>query len=515
MSSAAPDPTPSDDPTSSPDAGREVRVDRRTVLAAGALAVLASPFAGHLLSPSRAPSAQAAESDAVLGSWTAPFPMGGVAIHTTVTPFGDVHFFGRIEGRFGVDRTSYAATWSYQTETVRTAPLTYDRDIFCAHQNVLPDGRIYITGGHTHSQQGPNGVRECDIYDPRTRRYTPSARMTEARWYPTNVALGNGRVLIFGGQANGTTPANTVEEFNPATNLMRTLPASATRNVGLYPRLHLMGNGTILKTGYARATLRFNPATSAWSSVASMVYGNRYGGTSVLLPGGTRILTMGGRNGSSVGPTRTAEILDTAAATPRWTSTGSLANARLLHNAVVLPDGKVLVIGGGLQANYTNPVRIPEMFDPATGTWTSMAPQMAGRMYHGTAVLLPDGRVLSAGQDSGGLATYGEIFSPPYLFRGARPSITNAPASAGWNAQITVTTPNAADIGSVMLIRPGSTTHQVDTDQRALPLTFTAGSGQLTMRTPANGNIAPPGHYMLFIVNRSGVPSVARWVRLG
>jgi hypothetical protein len=490
------------------------RVDRRAVLAAGALAVLAGPFAGQLLSPSRTPLAQAAESSPVLGSWTAPFPMGGVAIHATVTPVGDVHFFGRIEGKFGVDRTSYSATWSYLTETAQVAPLTYDRDIFCAHHNVLPDGRIYITGGHTHSNQGPNGVRECDIYDPATRRYTPTARMTQARWYPTNVMLANGRVLIFGGQATSTSPANTVEEFNPATGVMRTLPASATRNVGLYPRMHLMGNGTILKTGYARATLRFTPSTSRWSSVASMVYGNRYGGTSVLLPGGTKILAAGGRNGSSVGPTRTAEILDTAVATPRWRSTGSMTHARLLHNAVVLPDGKVLVIGGGVNADYGNPVRIPEMFDPATGTWTTMAPQMAGRMYHSTAVLLPDGRVLSAGQDSGGLATYGEIFSPPYLFKGARPTITAAPGTAAFNAQVTVTTPDAASIGSVMLIRPGSVTHQIDSDQRALPLSFTAGSGQLTVRMPANGNIAPPGYYMLFIVNRTGVPSVAKFVRL-
>jgi hypothetical protein len=143
-----------------------------------------------------------------------------------------------------------------------------------------------------------------------------------------------------------------------------------------------------------------------------------------------------------------------------------------------------------------------------------MAPQMAGRMYHSTAVLLPDGRVLSAGQDSGGLATYGEIFSPPYLFKGARPTITAAPGTAAFNAQVTVTTPDAASIGSVMLIRPGSVTHQIDSDQRALPLSFTAGSGQLTVRMPANGNIAPPGYYMLFIVNRTGVPSVAKFVRL-
>ena len=135
-------------------------------------------------------------------------------------------------------------------------------------------------------------------------------------------------------------------------------------------------------------------------------------------------------------------------------------------------------------------------------------------MYHGSALLLPDARVLLAGQDNGSLATYGELWSPPYLFRGPRPTITGSPTTAGYNATITVSTPEAASIGSVMLIRPGSTTHQVNTDQRALPLTFTRGTGQLTVTTPANSNLAPRGYYMLFVVNGDGVPSVARWVRL-
>ena len=493
----------------------EAAVDRRTVLAAGALALLASPFAGHL-APFGGSTARAAVLDpATQGSWSAPFPMGGVAIHAIVTHVGDVLFFGRIEGTFGVDHTSYVATWSYLTESARVAPLPYDRDIFCAHQNVLPDGRVYVAGGHTHSQTGANGVRDTDIYTPSTRTWARAALLTQARWYPTNVGLADGRVLVFGGQATPSSPATTVEEFNPSTGLMRTLPTSATRGMGLYPRLHLMRNGTLLRTGPQQATMRFTPPTATWSTGPSMLYGPRNRGISVLLHGGTKILAVGGHATATSGPTATAEILDAAAPTLQWRSTGSMASARMLANAVLLPDGNVLVVGGGQQQNYTGPVRTPEMYDPASGVWTQMAPQAAGRMYHSTAVLLPDGRVLSAGQDDGTLATYGELFSPPYLFRGARPTITTAPATASWNTQIAVTTPDAAAIGSVMLIRPGATTHQVNTDQRALPLTFSAGSGQLTVTTPANGNIAPRGYYMLFVVNREGVPSVAKWVRLG
>ena len=504
----------SDDAPPFASASAEPRLDRRTVLAAGALAVIASPFAGALLAPSsRLPAARAAVDPAVQGSWSAPFQMGGVAIHATVTHIGDVLFFGRIEGAFGVDRTSYTATWSYLTGTARQAPLPYDRDIFCAHHNVLPDGRVYVTGGHTHSRRGPNGVRECDIYNPSTRTWTRSARMTQARWYPTNVGLANGRVLIFGGQAASGSPANTVEEFNPATGLMRTLPPSATRGLGLYPRLHLMGDGRLVRSGPQAQSMRFDPATSGWTTGPTMS-ANRNRGISVLLPGGTRVLSVGGHASATSGPSRTAEILDYARWPAGWSPTGSMTHPRLLANAVLLPDGKVLVVGGGRLQNYTGPVFEPELYDPATGRWTLMAPHQGGRMYHGTAVLLPDARVLLAGQDNGPLATYGELWSPPYLFRGPRPTITGAPATAGYGAPITVTTPEAASIGSVMLIRPGSTTHQVNTDQRALPLTFTRGTGELTVTTPANANLAPRGYYMLFVVNGDGVPSVARWVRL-
>jgi hypothetical protein len=203
-------------------------------------------------------------------------------------------------------------------------------------------------------------------------------------------------------------------------------------------------------------------------------------------------------------------------AKPAWRSTGSLTYPRLAANLVTLPDGQVLVVGGGAQFRYTDPVTIPELYNPVTGTWAAMAPQQAGRMYHSTAVLLPDGRVLSAGQNSGPLATYGEIFSPPYLFRGARPSITAAPTFPGYGGKdLNISTPDAGTISGVTVIKAGAMTHEVDSDQRSIPLTFTAGSGTITAQSPANANVAPPGYYMLFIVNSNGVPSVARWLRIG
>ena len=108
----------------------------------------------------------------------------------------------------------------------------------------------------------------------------------------------------------------------------------------------------------------------------------------------------------------------------------------------------------------------------------------------------------------------GEIYSPPYLFKGARPVITSVPAQVGYNQTITIQTPDASGISRVAFIKLGSVTHQFNMDQRYVPLTFTAGSGNLSVQTPVNGNLAPPGHYMLFIVDTNGVPSIAPIVNI-
>jgi hypothetical protein len=490
------------------------QVDRRTVLKAGMAAVLASPLAGYLATPARA----AAADPAVVGSWAAPFNMGGVAIHATLTRVDDVLFYQYVEGSPTVDHTSYVATWNYRTGATAEAGLPYDRDVFCASQGVLPDGRVFIAGGHDHTtgnKQDAVGVTNTDIYNPANRTWTATAPLTQKRWYPTVVGLPNGRALVFGGQAAAGVPANTVEEYDPVTNTMRTLPPTATKPVGLYPRMHMLPNGKVIKAGPEKMSAYFNPATSAWSNVANMLYGNRGRGCTALLPGATRVLAVGGRKSATAPATGTAELLDTSVATPAWRSTGSLTYPRLVANLVTLPDGQVLIVGGGAQYKYTNPVKIPELYNPVSGTWTPMAPQQAGRMYHSTAVLLPDGRVLSAGQDSGPLATYGEIFSPPYLFRGARPSITASPASIGYRQALNISTPDAGTISRVTVIKAGAATHEINSDQRSIPLTFAAAGGTITAQSPANANVAPPGYYLLFIVNINGVPSVAPWLRIG
>ncbi len=485
-------------------------LSRRTLLRAAALA----PFGATLRAPARA---FATEDQALAGEWSAPFDMGGIAIHAVLMHNDDVLFFQYVEGNATTDHTSYVGTWNWRSEVTGEAPFGYHRDIFCAGHNTLADGRVFIAGGHDHTtgkKQDGVGVAETDVYDPISRGWTPTPLLNEKRWYPTNVGLANGRTLVFGGQARAGAASNTVDEYDANTNTMRSLPTTATKPVGVYPRIFLMANGKLLKCGPSRMSVYFNPSTSSWSNVASMLYGARTRGNALLLPGAEKVLTVGGQASGSGAPIGTAEILDTSQAAPKWRYTGSLTYPRLHASIVLLPDGQVLIVGGGAAHKYVNPVKIPELYDPVSERWTTLAPQQASRMYHSNALLLPDGRVLSAGQDDGPLARYGEIYSPPYLFRGARPAITGAPDSVSHGGQLEFISPDAADLAKVVLIRAGSSTHEIDTDQRSVPLSFTTSQDTVTAQVPANAQAAPAGYYMLFAVNTGGVPSVAPWVRV-
>ena len=209
-----------------------------------------------------------------------------------------------------------------------------------------------------------------------------------------------------------------------------------------------------------------------------------------------KILMMGGspcafyHTSCTTYPTATAEIIDLSSPNPAWTYTGSMiTGGRKLHTATLLPDGKVLVSGGsrgteGPNTTPNNPAYACEMWDPATGTWTTMASLTKIRAYHSTAVLLPDGRVLSAGGVSGGASS--EIYSPPYLFHGSRPTITSAPTSVAYGQPFFVGTPDGAAISSVTLIALASVTHGFNMSQRIIRPSFSQTNGGLTVTVPSN-----------------------------
>ena len=197
-----------------------------------------------------------------------------------------------------------------------------------------------------------------------------------------------------------------------------------------------------------------------------------------------------------------------------------MAYPRSYLNLTPLPDGTVLATGGGTTTdggNLNDGVLPAEDWNPATGQWTTWASMAVPRLYHSIAMLMPDGRVFVAGTgDLTGVPNElnAQIFSPPYLFKGPRPTITSSPSVVQYGSNFQVSTPDAASITSVSLIRPAAVTHSFDQSARRVSLPFTVSNGTLNVQAPANGGDAPPGPYMLFIVNSNGVPSVASWVNL-
>jgi hypothetical protein len=270
----------------------------------------------------------------------------------------------------------------------------------------------------------------------------------------------------------------------------------------------------------------FDPLTNTWNTnFASTNYsGLRTYGSSVLLPlspadnYASKVLIMGGGNPS----TNTTEIIDLSQATPSWQYGPPMSQPRIEMNAVLLPNGKVLALGGSLFDEETSTASFnADLFDPATNTFSSAGVYAYPRLYHSVALLLPDATVWSAGGNPlrGHYVPQQEIYQPAYLFNpdgsaATRPSITNAPSSISYNDSFTVQTPDAANISHVVLVRNGNVTHAFGMDQRLVEVSFTAGNGSLTVTPPPNGNIAPPGYYMLFLLNNVGVPSIAPFLQL-
>ena len=468
------------------------------------LAVLAA----LLFVPQIVISAPPASANALSGAWSAPSNLGTIGIHSTLLRTGKVMLFGYSNGTIGTE----TRLWNPATGALTNVTMSRKRELFCSGHSVLPDGRVFVTGGTVYGSPLEVGVRNTDLFDPVTGTWQAGPQMNRARWYPSNLGMPSGKTLIFSGQKDPQTLIRAVESHTPGASAITMLPSTANKTMwSLYPHLFVMPNGKVFYANADPNSSLFNPATNSWSFVDDTVAQYRYSAPAVLLPGLQKVLFIGGDNGNSA--LASAEIIDLSQPSPRWRATAPMSFKRRHANGVLLPDGKVLVVGGGLGESYANPVKAAEMFDPATETWQTMAAQQAGRMYHSTAVLLPDGRVLSAGQDSGSYQYRGEVFSPPYLFKGPRPVIDSAPGAVGYNRGFSVATDEA--VGRVVLIRPGSVTHSTDFEQRYVNLPFTAGSGVLNVTSPPNANHAPPGWYMLFIVNTDGVPSIASWVRVG
>src|SRR5216683_5092098 len=393
---------------------------------------------------------------------------------------------------------------------------------FCRMDAALIDGGTI--------QYGPfYGQPQAAVFDPATNTFTNVQNMAHGRWYPTVVTLGDGRVMTFSG-LNETGGTNTAVEFYTVGSGWST-QYIAPWTPDLYPRLHLLPNGKVFYSGAQTTSKLFDPSTTTWNTnVATTIYGNtRTYGTSVLLPltpannYDPQVIIMGGHSPA----TNTTEIIDMGASSPAWQSGPNMSEARIEMNAVILPDGRVLALGGSVNDEDTSTASLnadllgSDPNNPGKYIFSSAGANAYPRLYHSVALLLPDATVWLAGGNPsrGSYVQQMEIYQPPYLFNSTggaaiRPSITSAPSSISYGNAFTVQTPDAASINRVVLVRNGTVTHAFGMDQREVELSFTAQSGSLTVTGPPNGNIAPPGYYMLFLLNSSGVPSVATFVQM-
>ncbi|WP_406320842.1 galactose oxidase-like domain-containing protein [Streptomyces sp. NBC_00519] len=422
------------------------------------------------------------------------------------------------------------------------------KDMFCSGHIQLQDGRVLVLSGNkafpVAGGHGYEGYKDSYIFDPKTETYSKTNDLNDGHWYPSATELGNGDVVSFGGLREDSTGSVTAEYWSGAQQKWLALwQVNQTWSYwGLYPSMILMQDGRLFYSG-SHVFGNNIPGTGSaiydyGANTVTQVPGlqkkdERDQSASVLLPPAQdqKVLTIGGGNiDSNPEGNRLTDVIDLKQADPSYVAgppvpqgTVDLGNdkvpetgnqGKMYVSAVLLPDGKVLETGGGLH-NRANPVFEASIYDPAGNTFDPVAADPEARGYHSSAFLLPDGRVMATG-DNPGNGTWNHnvsIYTPPYLLKGTRPTITSV-IDTEWNygdtQRITVDRP----IAKAELIRPAAVTHSSDPNQRFVDLPLSVDGNNVDLNVTSNPNLAPPGWYMLFGVDANGVPSVAKWVHL-
>lgn len=390
---------------------------------------------------------------------------------------------------------------------------TDEADLWSAEHTFLNDaqGTVLAHGGFA----GPGlNTKHSFLFDPATELWSQTGDTTDARFYSTTLSLEDGRPMTLFG-----TSSKSIEVYDPATGTWAApiaLPVSMNHHQ-YYPWTYLLPDGRLFIAGPHDPSQRLD-----WNPVGgienfNMISGNRSTGgekgTSILLPlclpnYEPRVVVIGGNTTSA---RKTAEIIDLSQPAPAWKSLPNLNEERAEQvNSVLLPDGRVLVAGGANSVPGGGMVEILDSRNIAAG-W-EVGPSMTyHRGYHSAMIMLPDGSLLFGGDPNSGVF---ERYYPGYYYK-PRPQITAAPAGATYGNSFAVDSPQASSIGEVLLIRPGAVTHGFNMAQRAIECAIIGGTATtLQIEAPPNGFVAPPGWYLLFVVDNSRVPSVGSWIRL-
>jgi Galactose oxidase-like, Early set domain len=525
------------------------------------------------------------------GRWTDQFDIPVFAINTIVLPTGKILFFAYPNNpdRPGGPRDeANAYLWdpsqgegagSFTRIDPPIDPATGKPvNIWCAGNSLLASGEVLVTGGNLHypatSPIGKyQGLNHVYTFDPFTETWKQQPDMAHGRWYPSQLLMPDGRTFIMGGLDENGVETEDLEMFTPAAarggqGTISLVGRTGDPGSGLpptgnyYPHLFWMPRGHGLVAGpYTNDSWWFqpfgNPAAFHWSEIPNFDQA-RVWGTAVMVPDETdvshEVVQLGGSDlpaANAAGSpdalaTNTATLFDDDNPGAGWAHKAAgqefaLNEPRSHANTVLLPDATMVEVGGGWgTTDNTTDSGAPgqwaadaiqknvELWDPTTRKWRLGPAQREYRTYHSTAVLLPDGRLLSAGDDYNGrfpddrnfTQDSAEIYEPPYLFDGdslaPRPDLVSAPTSIQPGQGFDIgTDPAKPAAAKAVLMAPGAATHAVDMNQRHVPLEVTGtAAGRLSVKAPASLDVAPPGYYMLFVLDAGGTPSCAAFVRL-
>ncbi|EDZ97950.1 Galactose oxidase [Burkholderia sp. H160] len=404
-------------------------------------------------------------------------------------------------------------------------------DMFCPGIVNLPNGDIFVTGGSSSAK--------VSAFNPASGHWTSQKQMSIPRAYQGSVTLSNGEVFVLGGSWNGGQGGKSGETWShsgwreiTAVTANWGDPDVTDDAAGIYRADNHMwlfadSNGMVFHAGPSRAMQWISTARTGSISAS----GNR-GADNDAMTGNAvmydvrKILAVGGApDYENANATSNATLIDISSGTANTRTIAPMNYQRSYANSVALPDGEVVVVGGqtyALPFSDDGAVLTPEIWSPATESFTPLAAQAVPRTYHSVALLLPDGRVLSGGGGlCGGCSTNHanvEILTPPYLLNAdgspaSRPSILSAPANASLGSSISVSTDR--DVSAFALMRLSSVTHALNNEQRRIPLRFSASQAdQYVLQIPGDSGVAVPGYYMLFALDANGVPSVSTTIRI-
>jgi FtsP/CotA-like multicopper oxidase with cupredoxin domain len=430
-------------------------------------------------------------------------------------------------------------TGLYTQPVNQPASLAADQNIWSGAHAHLPDvaGTIMLHGGYHFNADPPltpTTEKRAFLFDPATSTFTAAANLHTGRFYPTTITMPDGKAMTLFGQDNASSGAPTAassETFTPGGAGAWSAPRALPFNYFYYPWTFLLPGGDLFIAGPQKPARRFNPSVNPvvdnpalqYPQLANPQRGVNMDGTAVLLPlkppnYEPRIVVAGGTsNGAAwtsgeMGALQSAEWIDLSSPAPVWQALPNMNVARDKLNSVLLPDGRVLIVGGFETPPDGGPIEIFDPMDPSSGF--QVGPNLHyGRGYHSAAILMPDGSVIIGGDPNGG-STPNERYLPSYFFK-PRPSITSSPASVAHGATFAVQTTVPGSIAEVVLMSAGAVTHAFNHNQRSIACTITATTATtVTATAPPDGTIAPPGYYLLFVVDHDRIPSQAAWIRL-